>query len=462
MEEIERIEGIDNGVSSQKLKWVSRDELLDFPYGAFKLGLAPDGLDWAFILKGREEHPLTGYINSIDKLIIDEIGEKSERVSKLREVFREWEKEFFIVETKDDGKCYMHRVPIDRIFGETLFEKLYNSYLANLTRSGCSLYELYRSELSVPEDAETKQSTEYIALKSKEKTEVRLEKEVNKYLLIPLKGGDIKVAQVKKGVPISESIVNTRPAFFESITALEDKDIGDELFIDSYNRTYNSLGTWYKERIGTSDVYMMISLKKILEKFLMVVKELVEYHKRGMVHGDIKPANIIITSDGVKLIDELNVKAGDKAPALTKMFASPEAVLGEPVSPQTDVYTLGVILSHLLGATPYGEVKNYTLPIKGEGLKRFNILNCRSSYIDAELYTADVTQLSRWEELITNCLRFEQDRRIDAEKLADEVSELLTNFNSPRKISMKLSFGNIGYIYVKDLEKQPELCWLVG
>ena len=96
----------------------------------------------------------------------------------------------------------------------------------------------------------------------------------------------------------------------------------------------------------------------------------VEYaHRQGVVHRDLKPGNILVTADGtVKLVDfgiAKRLPGVDTAPptdetatnlrVLTPEYASPEQVRGEPVTPASDVYALGVVLYRLLAeASPYG------------------------------------------------------------------------------------------------------------
>ncbi len=80
-------------------------------------------------------------------------------------------------------------------------------------------------------------------------------------------------------------------------------------------------------------------------------------HERFVVHGDLKPSNILVASDGrVRLLDfgvakKLDVqRAGEthRHRLLTPAYASPERRSGDPPSVQTDIYALGIVLFELL------------------------------------------------------------------------------------------------------------------
>jgi serine/threonine protein kinase len=94
----------------------------------------------------------------------------------------------------------------------------------------------------------------------------------------------------------------------------------------------------------------------------------VEYaHQRLVVHCDLKPGNILVTSDGtVKLLDfgiakvlkQERIQDDDATvtlmKAMTPEYASPEQMKGESLNTLTDVYSLGVVLYELLtGRRPY-------------------------------------------------------------------------------------------------------------
>ncbi len=109
------------------------------------------------------------------------------------------------------------------------------------------------------------------------------------------------------------------------------------------------------------------SITERLDLFRTVCAAVQHAHQNLIVHRDLKPGNILVTAEGVpKLLDfgiakllksELTALAGLTAPgrhAMTPEYASPEQVLGEPVTTASDVYALGVLLYRLLtGHSPY-------------------------------------------------------------------------------------------------------------
>ena len=79
-------------------------------------------------------------------------------------------------------------------------------------------------------------------------------------------------------------------------------------------------------------------------------------HRDGIVHGDIKPSNIMLKRTGnAKIVDIGSAFAIDSVPPLrtcTPTYAAPEVLEGSECTPRSDLASLGYVLVEMLSGRP--------------------------------------------------------------------------------------------------------------
>jgi hypothetical protein len=106
------------------------------------------------------------------------------------------------------------------------------------------------------------------------------------------------------------------------------------------------------------------TVKARITLFLRVADAVAAMHEAGVVHGDLKPANILIDESGKPTIVDFGLARAESAAAPPSVggspgYAAPEQLLASssdptPLGPEADVFALGVILYELLtGENPF-------------------------------------------------------------------------------------------------------------
>lgn len=121
--------------------------------------------------------------------------------------------------------------------------------------------------------------------------------------------------------------------------------------------SYISGGT-LQDRLGRP-----MAIEEVVDIISQVGEGLAFAHKRGVVHRDIKPGNILLTEDGQAVIADLGIAKILAASPLTKTstvigtpeYMSPEQGIGaKNVDERSDIYALGVMLYEMLtGQVPF-------------------------------------------------------------------------------------------------------------
>ena len=142
-------------------------------------------------------------------------------------------------------------------------------------------------------------------------------------------------------------------------------------------------------------------------------------HKKGIVHRDVKPANILFRGDGTPLLGDFGIAKDFKVDnELTStgtilgspFYMSPEQAEGLPVDGRTDIYSLGVIFYEMLtGEKPY------------EGDSAIKVI---MKHIQSPVPQLP-PELDQFQPLLNKLMAEDPDQRFaDADALVTEVAEL--------------------------------------
>jgi serine/threonine-protein kinase len=178
-----------------------------------------------------------------------------------------------------------------------------------------------------------------------------------------------------------------------------------------------------------------LSIERAVHIFLQILEGIGFVHKYRIIHGDIKPANILLNEQGrVKVADfglsfllrsERSGEAGVPA-AGTPYYISPEQIMDDRVDMRTDIYSLGITLFNMLtGKLPFGNIKNTSelieLHLEGVRDRAGDVLE---TFPDASLRSAILKAVERDpDKRYQSCLEF--SLALKEERPYEMYSELL-------------------------------------
>ncbi len=187
-------------------------------------------------------------------------------------------------------------------------------------------------------------------------------------------------------------------------------------------------------------------LSKVRDIARQIVSGLRAFHRREIIHQDLKPENIKLDADGtVKLIDfgsahvasleELKLPGSqeDRGPLATAGYVAPEVLEGARPHKRQDIYSLGVIIYEMLtGKLPYGK------PLESARQAR------RARYVPAKRHNPEVPL---WmDKALEKAVAKEPQRRYQL------MSELLRDISRPNPNFAERADTPL-------LERNPEAFW---
>jgi serine/threonine-protein kinase len=148
-------------------------------------------------------------------------------------------------------------------------------------------------------------------------------------------------------------------ARLSSNNAVQAIDVGSAGTIHYFVMEYVE-GTTIKEELEKGKVY---EERAAVEIVLQVAQALEHARRRGLVHRDVKPANIVLTTEGVAKLADLGLarqttdreaaKAEKGVTVGTPFYIAPEQVnANEDIDTRADIYSLGATLYHMVTGQP--------------------------------------------------------------------------------------------------------------
>ncbi|NKC13222.1 MAG: protein kinase [Gammaproteobacteria bacterium] len=103
----------------------------------------------------------------------------------------------------------------------------------------------------------------------------------------------------------------------------------------------------------------LLAIEKVVQIGFKCAKALDYAHRRGVIHRDIKPTNIMLTDDDDVKIGDFGIALQAQADTTqvigivgSPLYMSPEQASEEELNNQTDIYSLGAVLFELLTGRP--------------------------------------------------------------------------------------------------------------
>src|SRR2546428_1289257 len=151
---------------------------------------------------------------------------------------------------------------------------------------------------------------------------------------------------------------------------LQIHDFGEQENITYIVMEYVDGGT-LKDRLN---VKRALPVPEAVDYMIQAAEGLNCAHNHGIVHRDVKPANMLLRKDGYLLLSDFGIaKILEGTANLTRVgtgigtpqYMSPEQGTGQPVDRRSDIYSLGIVLFHCLtGRVPFTAENPLTITVK--------------------------------------------------------------------------------------------------
>ncbi|MCK4667903.1 serine/threonine protein kinase, partial [Candidatus Dependentiae bacterium] len=158
-----------------------------------------------------------------------------------------------------------------------------------------------------------------------------------------------------------------------------------------------------------------------------VAKGLEHAHSKGIVHRDIKPGNVMITSEGKVKLTDFGLAQAKQFTSVTvtgsligtPAYMSPEQAAGKKVTQQTDIFSLGVMFYEMAAGVKPFDGENYTSVIT-------KILSYKPKFV----YEINETVPKEISDIVMKTLEKDLEKRyLHVSELLDDIQKFMEKHN---------------------------------
>ena len=175
-----------------------------------------------------------------------------------------------------------------------------------------------------------------------------------------------------------------------------------------------------------------LSIKEATSIAIQVSMGLEAAHNHGIVHRDVKPQNIIISTDGKVKVTDFGIARAASSNTISSNvmgsvhYSSPEQVRGGYSDEKSDIYSLGITLYEMVTGR---------VPFDGDTTVAIAIKHLQEEMVPPSVYAEELPY--SLEQIILKCTQKSVNRRYD--KMEDVIADKIAEYPEMRELNREWS-----------------------
>lgn len=437
---------------AESLKIHQRHELFNRADANIPIGTAPDGLPLVLRI-GRAASVVTQVLSALHARDVDDLPpDQKKALQHLDQLVQTHRQNLGIINAGPAGHVphYMAMGSIEQHLGPTLLCRILGPHSPILLAEDRPTWGRNVDEVAARTSCGVMMDVAELK---------RLQSELNthQHFAIPLDDQPAHVVRRGKSYAVTEG----RPVVFEDLRGFDSAVFHSLHYAKNRTKDVRHRGPLknlrlYRKTLRKADcVAWSVSRVELLHMVGRIALAAAELHDDGLVHGDIKPANLLVTADGPLLHDSLDLKQGSLSAVGTRGWNAPEQIVASPVGPGTDIFALTQLACLVLDAAIFGDERNFVVPVGNGQRERMRLLSKPDVYLDPNLVDLSDQARTAWRTFLRKGLADDVDARCsDARAFAAELFDLTERHPPPGRRGMQ---GFVGRLH----RGRDQLAWMI-